>query len=141
MPVRAVILRLRNARSSAAEIAGSSFGTSRGSASTTVTSTPNERQAEANSTPITPPPSTIADAGSGLQPDGVLAGQDPVAVDLQPGQRLRAYEPVASTRWRRDVQLVADATSTAGRPIGPTSRPSPATTVMLRDLISPVSPL
>ena len=63
LPVRVVILRLRKARSKAAEIAGSSFGTSLGSASTTVTSTPNDRHAEANSTPITPPPSTIAEAG------------------------------------------------------------------------------
>ena len=34
-----------------------------GSASTMVTSVPNEAQVDANSTPITPPPSTIAFSG------------------------------------------------------------------------------
>ena len=34
-----------------------------GSASTMVTSVPNEAQVEANSTPMTPPPSTIAFSG------------------------------------------------------------------------------
>ncbi len=62
-PVLKAILRRRNARSSALETAASSAGTRRGSASTIVTSVPNERQTEANSTPITPPPRTITDCG------------------------------------------------------------------------------
>ncbi len=64
MPVRKPILRLRNARSSALDDASSSAGTSRGSASTTVTWVPNDAHTLANSQPITPPPSTIADAGT-----------------------------------------------------------------------------
>jgi hypothetical protein len=63
-PVRKAMPRLRNARSSAVLTAGSSAATSRGSASTMVTSAPNERITEANSTPITPPPSTTTRAGT-----------------------------------------------------------------------------
>ena len=42
---------------------GSSFGTSDGRPSTMVTSTPKDFQTEANSTPMTPPPSTMALCG------------------------------------------------------------------------------
>ncbi len=62
-PVVNAILRLRKARSRAFEHASSSAGTKRGSASMIVTSAPKDFQTEANSTPITPPPSTIALAG------------------------------------------------------------------------------
>ena len=58
-PVVKLILRLRNARSRALETAASSAGTSRGSASMIVTSDPNDFHTDANSTPMTPPPSTI----------------------------------------------------------------------------------
>ena len=118
--------RLRYARSSAAEAAGSSPGTSRGSASTTVTSTPNERQADANSTPITPPPSTIAEAGSGLQPQRVVAGHHPVAVDLDARQRL-GVRPGREHHVRRRSALavpVADRDRRRRRP-RTTSRPRP----------------
>ena len=64
VPVRKPILRLRKARSSALDDASSSAATSRGSASTMVTSAPNERQTLANSQPITPPPSTTTEAGT-----------------------------------------------------------------------------
>ena len=50
--------RLRNARSSSFDDASSSSGPRCGSASTIVTSTPKDFQALANSTPMTPPPST-----------------------------------------------------------------------------------
>ena len=63
-PVRKVILRLRNARSSCLEIASSSAATSRGSASTIVTSAPKDLNTEANSTPMTPPPRTTTRAGT-----------------------------------------------------------------------------
>ena len=56
--------RLRYARSSSLELASSSSGTRWGSASTIVTSAPKDFQAEANSTPMTPPPSTIAERGT-----------------------------------------------------------------------------
>ena len=64
VPVRIVIFRFRNARSSALDDASSSRGTSRGSASTIVTSAPKLRHTLANSQPMTPPPSTITDAGT-----------------------------------------------------------------------------
>ena len=63
-PVLKAILRLRNARSSCLEIASSSSGTSRGSASTIVTSAPKDFQTLANSTPMTPPPRTTTRAGT-----------------------------------------------------------------------------
>ena len=78
--------RLRNARSSALLTAGSSAATSRGSASTMVTSAPNERITEANSTPMTPPPSTTTRAGHGIQRERTVAGHDRAA-DLEAGQR------------------------------------------------------
>ena len=62
--MRIVILRLRKARSSALDDASSSSATSRGSASTMVTSAPKLRHTLANSQPITPPPSTITEAGT-----------------------------------------------------------------------------
>ncbi len=64
VPVRNAMPRLRNARSSAFDDASSSVGTSRGSASTMVTSAPKLRQTLANSQPMTPPPSTTTDAGT-----------------------------------------------------------------------------
>ena len=63
-PVLKAILRLRNARSSVLETASSSAATSRGSASTMVTSEPNDLNTEANSTPMTPPPSTTTRGGT-----------------------------------------------------------------------------
>jgi hypothetical protein len=64
VPVRSWILRLRNARSRAFDDASSSTATSRGSASTMVTSAPKLAQTLANSQPITPPPSTTTDDGT-----------------------------------------------------------------------------
>ena len=64
VPVENPILRLRKARSSALEDCSSSSGSRCGSASMMVTSAPNERHTLANSQPITPPPSTITDAGT-----------------------------------------------------------------------------
>ena len=64
LPTLKLIFRLRNARSSALDDSSSSAATSRGSASTIVTSTPKDFHTLANSTPITPPPSTITDDGT-----------------------------------------------------------------------------
>ena len=64
LPTLKLIFRLRNARSTALEISSSSAATSRGSASRMVTSAPNDFHTLANSTPITPPPSTIAELGT-----------------------------------------------------------------------------
>ena len=85
-PVLKPILRLRNARSSCLPTHGSSAGTSDGRASMMVTSAPSEAQMDANSTPITPPPSTSRLLRDPLQAEGLLAGDHP-AGDLQPGQR------------------------------------------------------
>ena len=64
VPVRNAMPRLRNARSSAFDEASSSTATSRGSASTIVTSAPKLRHTLANSQPMTPPPSTTTEAGT-----------------------------------------------------------------------------
>ena len=63
-PVLKAILRLRNARSRSLEANSSSDGTRRGSASTMVTSAPKLLNTDANSTPITPPPSTTTLRGT-----------------------------------------------------------------------------
>ena len=52
------------ARSSVAETSSSSMGTSRGRASTMVTSEPKAFQKSANSTPMAPAPMTTTDFGS-----------------------------------------------------------------------------
>ena len=78
--------RLRNARSSAFDDASSSAATSRGSASTMVTSAPKLRHTLANSQPITPPPSTIDRRRDPVEPQRVLGGDDPLAVDVEAGQ-------------------------------------------------------
>ena len=64
VPVRTWIFRFLKARSSAFDDASSSAATSRGSASTMVTSAPKLAQTLANSHPITPPPSTTTEAGT-----------------------------------------------------------------------------
>ena len=63
-PVLNAIFRLRKLRSSCLETVSSSAATRRGSASTMVTSEPNERNTDANSTPITPPPRTTTRGGT-----------------------------------------------------------------------------
>ena len=87
VPVRKVMPRLRKARSSALEEASSSAGTSRGSASTMVTSAPKLRHTLANSQPITPPPSTTTDCRHPVEAQRVVGGDHPLAVDLEAGQR------------------------------------------------------
>ena len=130
--------RLRKARCRAALASGSSFGTSRGSASTTVTSTPKLRQADANSTPITPPPSTMADAGSVARRRACSLVSTRTPSISRPGSVFEP-DPVAST--------IAGAVSrsfptiTVGMPASTDSRPSPRTTVIPRCLTSPVRPL
>ena len=78
--------RLRKARSRALLTAGSSAATSRGRASTIVTSAPNERMTEANSTPMTPPPSTTTRPGTCVEPQHLVARHDRSA-DLEARQR------------------------------------------------------
>ena len=52
-----------------------------------VTSAPKDRQTLANSQPMTPPPSTTTEAGHAVEPERVLGGDHPLAVDLEAGQR------------------------------------------------------
>ena len=63
-PVLNAILRRRNARSRNFDANSSSFGTNRGSASTTVTSAPKLLNTDANSTPMTPPPRITIRSGT-----------------------------------------------------------------------------
>ena len=63
-PVTKLILRRRKARSSCLDSASSSSGTSRGRASTMVTSAPNDFQTLANSTPMTLPPMMTTRCGT-----------------------------------------------------------------------------
>ena len=99
--------RLRKARSRPAETSGSSVATSRGSASTTVTSTPKERQADANSTPITPPPRTTARRGSVVRRSACSLVSTRCPSISNPGS-VFAYEPVASTTCAPGTRSVAD---------------------------------
>ena len=69
------------------EMASSSAATSRGSASTMVTSEPNDWNTDANSTPMTPPPEDDDARRDEVEGQRLLAGHDP-AGDLEPGQRL-----------------------------------------------------
>ena len=130
--------RLRNARRRAADAAGSSPGTSRSSASTTVTSTPNDRQAEASSTPMTPPPSTTAEVGRVCRRIASVLVSTRSPSGTRPGSDLDR-EPVASTT----VGATSDRSPTRTVGVGSpgTSRPSPVTTVIPRDETSPVRPL
>jgi hypothetical protein len=61
--VRTVMPRFLNAFSNSADTASSSFGTIRGSNSMTVTSLPNWRKMDANSTPTAPLPMIAIDFG------------------------------------------------------------------------------
>ena len=91
--------RRRKARSSSLELDSSSAGSRWGSASTIVTSAPNERQTLANSTPMTPPPSTTTEVGtrSSVSAWSLVMIRSPSI--SRPGSDLGA-EPVASTTWR-----------------------------------------
>ncbi len=134
-PVRTVMPRLRKARSRAAELAGSSAATSRGRASTTVTSEPNERMTEANSTPMTPPPRTTTRPGTSLEPEGPVARHDPPA-ELEAGQRAGGG-PGGEDDVPPDEAAVAD----DARCDGPSSRPAPSTYSTSRARTRPWRPL
>src|SRR5262245_48184681 len=110
--VRTVMPRLRNAFSSSAEMAASSFGTRRGSSSMMVTSLPNWRKIDANSTPTAPLPRMAIEAGiSGrLMASslvmmffrstaifGTVLGADPVATMISFADSTRFFAPVTST--------------------------------------------
>ena len=86
-PVLNAILRLRNDRSSCLEMASSSAATSRGRASTIVTSEPKDLKTEANSTPMTPPPRTTTRAGTSSRDSAwsLVMMRPPIS---RPGRRL-----------------------------------------------------
>ena len=90
--------RRRNTRCSTLADASSSSGSSCGAISTMVTSAPNDRHTDANSTPITPPPRMIADFGtrSSCSASSEVITRSPSSV--RPGSE-RGTDPVASTTW------------------------------------------
>ena len=96
-------------------------GTSRGSASTMVTSTPNERHALANSTPITPPPRTTRRRRHAVQLERVVAGDHALAVDLEPGQGCGRRSRSRARRGGRGSAAV-DLDRVRRRPAGPRPR-------------------
>ncbi len=111
--------RLRKARSSSFELDSSSGGSRCGSISTIVTSAPNDRHRLANSTPITPPPSITAEAGtrSRVSAWSLVITRSPSI--CRPGSE-RGSEPEASTTCA--PSYTASPTATA---VGETSLPSP----------------
>ncbi len=85
--MRKLILRLRKARSSALDDASSSPATSRGRASMIVTSAPKDFQTLANSQPMTPPPRTIAEAGTWSRRRACSEVMTRVPSTSRPGER------------------------------------------------------
>ncbi len=90
--------RRLKARCSTLADASSSSGRSCGAISTIVTSAPNDRHTDANSTPITPPPRMTTDEGtrSSRRASSEVMTRTPSSV--RPGSDL-GTEPVASTTW------------------------------------------
>ena len=93
---------LRNDFSSSADTASSSTGTSRGSSSRIVTSLPNRRKIDANSTPTAPLPRIAIDFGTSRKCDRFVARDDALAIDLD-------ARHAARRRSGRDDDLLARA--------------------------------
>jgi len=127
--------RLRKARSSSFELFSSSTGTRCGRPSTMVTSVPKDFHAEANSTPITPPPSTIAVFGTRSRVSAWSEEMIRSPSMVSPGSE-RGTEPVASTTWRPWIRCPFTSTE-----VGDDSRPSPSMYVTLREATRPCRPL
>ena len=98
VPVITLMPCFLNDRSSSADTASSSIGTSRGSSSMIVTSLPKRRKIEANSTPDGAAPHDRDRLRHLAQADGFVAGDDPLAIDLDAGHAARLRN-----RWRRDL--------------------------------------
>ena len=136
VPVRKSILRLRKARSSALEDASSSSGDQAGQRL-------DDRDVGAEALPDAGELAADDAAaehdhrrGHPVEPQRVLGGDDPLAVDLEAGQRARV-----GAGGQHDV-LAGVRSCRRPRPCwGPVSRPSPSTTVMPRPLIRPVQAL
>ena len=92
--------RLRNARASSFEMSSSSSGARRGSASSRVTSAPNDRYSDANSSPTAPAPMTTAEDGMRVVAQRLVA-RDAPASPTGARAAAAAREPVASTTSRR----------------------------------------
>ena len=112
-----------NDRSSSAETASSSPGTSRGSSSMSVTSLPNRRKIDANSTPTAPLPMIAIDFGISFRPIASSLVMMRLRSSSMPGT-LRACEPVATM-----ISLVAVSVCLSPSVIStlslPASRPEP----------------
>ena len=109
---RTAMPRLRKDLSSSADTASSSFGTMRGKSSISVTSLPNRRKIDANSTPTAPLPMIAIDFGTAgrwiasslvmmcflsISMPGTLRGADPVATTISRARSVCASAPVTST--------------------------------------------
>src|SRR5918995_2336946 len=121
-PVYTEIPSASSASCTRVDASGSSIGSSRSMASTTVTATPNRAYACASSNPTAPPPSTSIDAGSVLASTASRLVQYGVPASPWIGGMTGAV-PVASTTPRR-ASYVAPSTSTVPTPV---SRPRPRT--------------
>ena len=102
-PVSTRIFCLRKLRSSSLEMSSSSTGTMRGSISITVTSVPNRRNMEANSTPTAPAPITTRLWGTAVRSRISMLVRMQFGVGLQAGQhaRLRAGRDNDVPRFER----------------------------------------
>lgn len=112
--------RLRNARSRSLELFSSSTGTRCFRPSTIVTSVPKDFHAEANSTPMTPPPRTIADVGTRSSFSAWSEEMMRLPSISRPGSDF-GTEPVARSTCRPWTRWPFTSTE-----VGDESRPSPS---------------
>ena len=132
-------LALRKARSSALDDASSSAATSRGSASTIVTSAPKLRPHAGELAADHAAAEHDHRGRHPVEPQRVLGGEHPLAVDVEAGQG-----PAVGAGGQHHVLPGVRRCRSSRRPVtwrGPVSRPSPSMTVMPRPLIRPVRPL
>ena len=100
-----------------------------------VMSDPKDFQAEANSTPMTPPPRTIADFGTRSRTRAWSEEMMRLPSISRPGSDF-GTEPVARSTWRPWTRWPFTSTE-----VGDDRRPSPSMYVTLREAMSPCRPL
>ena len=100
-----------------------------------VTSVPKDFHAEANSTPMTPPPRTIADCGTRSSFSAWSEEMMRLPSISRPGSDF-GTEPVASSTWRPWTRWPLTSTE-----VGDDRRPSPSMYVTLREATRPCRPL
>ena len=129
--------------SSSADTASSSTGTSRGRSSMIVTSLPNRRKMDANSTPTAPLPRMTIDLGISFKPIASSLVMIRLRSIVMPGT-LRGCDPVATMISRVAESICAWPSVTSTLPL-PASRPLPLIQSILfflkRSSMPPVRPL